>query len=71
MKVGVAGVVFIGATGLWLAPAVGAQELNPAPPAAKQDTVRLIEELPDQVVPAQQRPVSPMGAFWRSLLIPG
>ena len=71
MKAGVAGVVFIGAACLWLVPVVGAQELNPPPRAEKQDTVSLIEQLPDQVVPAQQRPVSPMGAFWRSLLIPG
>ncbi len=71
MRFGVAGVALLGAAGLWPAPALGAQELNPPPPAAQQDTVGLIEELPPKVVPAMQRPVSPMGAFWRSLLIPG
>jgi hypothetical protein len=57
--------------GLWLAPAIGAQELNPPPPAAPPDTAPSIMALPDQAVPSPQRPLSPMGAFWRSFLIPG
>lgn len=75
----VAGIVFIGAAALWPAPAIGAQELNPppppplslAPPTAQRDTVGTIGELAAQGVPDLQRPVSPMGAFWRSFLIPG
>ena len=57
--------------GFWLAPAIGAQELNAPPTAAQQDTLGPFGEFPDQAVPAMQRPVSPMGAFWRSFLIPG
>ena len=64
-------VLSIVALGLWLAPAVGAQELNTPPAAAQQDTVGPFGEFPDQDVPSMQRPVSPMGAFWRSFLIPG
>jgi hypothetical protein len=64
-------VMSVVALGLWLAPAVGAQELNPPPAAAQQDTVGPFGEFPDQEVPSMQRPVSPMGAFWRSFLIPG
>ncbi len=67
----VAGIVFLGVAGLWPAPAIGAQELNPSPPTAQQDTVGTIGELAAQGVPDLQRPVSPMGAFWRSFLLPG
>lgn len=67
----VAGIVFIGAAALWPAPAIGAQELNPPLPTVQRDTVGTIGELAAQGVPDLQRPVSPMGAFWRSFLIPG
>ena len=66
-----AGIVFIGAAALWPAPAIGAQELNPPLPTGQRDTVGTIGELAAQGVPDLQRPVSPMGAFWRSFLIPG
>jgi hypothetical protein len=64
-------VLSVVALGLWLAPTVGAQELNTLPAAAQQDTVEPFGEFPDQEVPSMQRPVSPMGAFWRSFLVPG
>jgi hypothetical protein len=46
-----------------------AQELTPAP-GAVDDPLRP-EGVATVIVPDDQRPVSPMGAFWRSLLIPG
>lgn len=49
----------------------GAQELSPPPPPVRQDTVGSLGGLPDQASPDLHRPVSPMGAFWRSFLIPG
>ncbi len=52
------GVVLVGTT----VPAAG-QELTPLPPPAVADTTA--------TAIAFQRPVSPMGAFWRSFLIPG
>ena len=55
---------------LWLTPAIGAQELNPPPSATPPDTVPSIGVAP-QAMPSQPRPLSPMGAFWRSFLIPG
>lgn len=55
----------------------GAQEMTLAPapafaPALEsgEDTV-LVETQTPESFQALQRPVSPMGAFWRSLLIPG
>ncbi len=59
------------AAGLLLPPVIGAQQLSPPPTVVQQDTIRPFGEFPDQAVPAMQRPVSPMGAFWRSFLIPG
>ena len=46
-----------------------AQELTPAPSSIAIDTI-VIPTAPASIQ-AAQRPVSPMGAFWRSLLVPG
>lgn len=46
---------------------LAAQDSVPAPvPAAATDSVPVVAD-----DPAAARPVSPMGAFWRSLLVPG
>jgi hypothetical protein len=54
--------------GLLAAAPAAAQDSTAAPPAA--DTARAPQPVLDSV-PTIRPPVSPMGAFWRSLLVPG